>query len=694
MLKEQNLMDLLTIIGLIGAVIGIAVGLFQLIEYILKLRKRKKEQDKIDLIEFPNNLPSRDVFIGREIEKSRIQEALKSRSYLISIVGIGGIGKTALALEVAYECFRATMLKQNNDNIVKFDGFIWTSAKDHDLILNTFLDTILRTLDHVGLIKKPLDEKLYEVNKLIRQKSFLIIVDNFETITDEGIINFLIKLPEPSKAIITTREQRLKSTWIISLKGLDKSEAIQLFYKEAERLDLLSILNKEEKEIIQLYELTGGAPLAIKWTIGQMKQKGQTFSTLLTYLKEAKGNIFDSIFANSWSLLSIHAQKLIMMMSIFRDSLSRSTIEGISDIHDFTLEEALEQLLEMSLINVNSGFDQMKCRYTIHPLTRIFVGSKLKDCSEFETFIRERSLEFYTKEITKYIKKGWSGFNELEIEKINILDLINWSYEYKWEKGKEISLLIKWFLWEHGLWYEKVELYKKGLIIAESINDFNYIVKFAFEIGWVYCRQGDLKQAQFWLEKARKNFKEAHISKLDLANLNSLKAMILKSDGKIVESKKLLEEVLNIFIENDQTVLESLRVMTYLGELAKDEGDLILAKQWFSKTLEYAKKKGETSAYAWSLGNLGEVMILIGELDEARDLLNAGLQRAIEMSRHHTIAQCTYWLGVLEEKIGHYKKAYQFYTKARESYQRIGILTMEIEAKKGESRTYLQPNMS
>jgi hypothetical protein len=67
----------------------------------------------------PQNLPPRGEFIGREKEMEQVRQALASRSYLVVIEGIGGIGKTALALEVAHELWEKGL----------YEAVAWTTAK-------------------------------------------------------------------------------------------------------------------------------------------------------------------------------------------------------------------------------------------------------------------------------------------------------------------------------------------------------------------------------------------------------------------------------------------------------------------------------------------------------------------------------------------------------------------------------------
>jgi LuxR family glucitol operon transcriptional activator len=235
----------------------IAAGIIALLSYLFVKRLRKatpSESPPQQLLTEParseiySNLPSRIEFIGRKKEMERVKSALNSRYFLICIDGIGGIGKTSLALEVIHECLRFSKgeikvaeEKQPESAIPKFDGFIWTSAKDRELRLNDILDAVARTLDWPGIAQQPYEEKIESVRKLLQTKPYLLIVDNFETITDEAVRDFLLKIPEPSKVLITSREQKLPQAWAVSIKGLEQDEALALIRNEGQRLGLKSV---------------------------------------------------------------------------------------------------------------------------------------------------------------------------------------------------------------------------------------------------------------------------------------------------------------------------------------------------------------------------------------------------------------------------------------------------------------------
>jgi hypothetical protein len=147
--------------------------------------------------------PTYSRFVMREGAFAEVIDGLKQRSAVVLIVGMGGNCKTSLVREVAPRCLGAA------GDASQFESVVWISDQDRPgtTNLSTVLDEIARTLDYPGITQFSHQEKQREVEQLLKRQKVLLIVDNFETITNGGLVTWLLRLPEPSKALVTTRKK-------------------------------------------------------------------------------------------------------------------------------------------------------------------------------------------------------------------------------------------------------------------------------------------------------------------------------------------------------------------------------------------------------------------------------------------------------------------------------------------------------
>jgi HAD superfamily hydrolase (TIGR01509 family) len=366
-------------------------------EKIAEIQAKLEEMSTADLPRSvtSHNLPPRVEFIGRAKEKARVLQALNSRFFLITIEGIGGIGKSSLALEVAYDCLRS----------VSFGGVIWISAKrDRILTLDAALNDIAETLDYLYVIRLPLQDKLRAVRRLLQSTSCLLIVDNFEMIKDEAIIDFLLMLPEPSKALITTRHRNIQQAWVIPVRGMERDEALALIRTEGKRLGFEALATAGDAELAPLFEAAGGVPLAMKWAVGQIAQEGQRFDVVLAGLHRATADMFKSVFMRSYEMLAPEAQRMLLAMSIFASPVAQETLEFVSDVDRVAFDNGLRQLVRMSLVEASEEL-QPRC-YTLHPLTRSFASARLEDNPQLARKIHQRFYNYMERSERREDEKG------------------------------------------------------------------------------------------------------------------------------------------------------------------------------------------------------------------------------------------------------------------------------------------------
>ncbi len=671
----------------------------------------------------PHNLPHRSDFVGREKEKRQVHEALRSRSYLITIDGIGGIGKTCLALEVVRECLETSQSESNNtplnppsrgdlprhspleivspkhspleggqggvlavhNNIQTFAAFIWTSAKDHELTLNDVLDTIAFTLDYSHLAQLPLDEKRHQVVRRLQEKSCLLVVDNFETITDQGIYDFLQALPEPSKCLVTSRTQNLKQARAISIRGLAQDEARQLIQNEASRLGLnLAGLVEDERNFARFYEATGGAPLAIRWAIGQIKQRGQTLEGVLNSLHGAQGDIFEFIFQRAWSLLTEPARNILLLMPIFASSASRAAIEAASEVHNWDLTEGLGQLVELWLLEASDDLEAAKRRYSLHPLTRAFAQNKLAQQPELERHARVRLTGFFT-ELAKAAggdKWGaWERYDEIEEEDENIFVLLEWCFEHdEAQAGIQLTKAVTFFLSFRGYLHEGRMFENKAAEFSRESNQLHDLAwLLVYGVGWLEIHGGDLEKGERQIREGLEIYEAFNDSNGIRDALHNL-GEALRFKGDFEGARKCFQRGASIA----QAANDDLFIATFkkrLSMLAASQGNFAEAKLGLESILPIIRERDKL-ALPDVLSSLAYVSLKLKCYDDALKRGVEGLTLAKDMKKRQTIAWISHVLSLVETARANYQVAFTYAVQALDFFEssKLTKTVEEIEA--------------
>lgn len=668
------------VVGLLAAIIGIPAAIVQVLQYRNERQQRQLSTELPILSAVadspptvpPNNLPSRGEFIGRQAEKEIVKEALSSRWPLVCIDGIGGIGKTSLALEVVAECVELSRNDLLASSPLRFDGFIWTSARDRELTLNDILDTVARTLDYPGTTQQALAEKREAVRKLLQAKRYLLVIDNFETISDEGVRDFLLALPEPTKALVTSRKQDLRQAWSVSLKGMDQVEAFALLRSEGHRLGLASVETAPDQDLLRVYQGTGGAPLAMKWAVGQIKQKGQSLDTVLSSIHSARGDVFLHIFARSWDLLTDNARRVLIVMPVFVSATTRDAIEAASDVLRWDLDEAIGQLTELWLMEASDDLDEARRRYAIHPLTRAFVGQKSADNPQELAEAWSRAVA-WTLRFVEASHKKLDVDREIDLELPNILAQIDWCHA-----NNQYHFLIRFryslshFFREYGYWDDALHLNGFAVEAAEVLGNKRALALACSACGWIYRHRGDLEQANEWYEKALLHFSDlqdesnvwwARIGLADVARLA----------GDVSTAEIQFETIRTELEHSDQYHEQLTAALFFLSLVAQQqlrfERSDELARQAWDMPRDPTNYRGEASL----LHRRGVALAALGRLDEAE----SWIVRSLAVNERHNIRYGIAWnkqaLAEISEQRGRFAEARSLALQAQELQLRLGL---------------------
>ena len=141
-----------------------------------------KEIEKSNLLA---SLPRRPYFVGRDEEIKTILQSLQpnSRTFIIGIEGIGGMGKSTLAIEISHRCIENDL----------FEAVIWISAKEAILTLHgiepvipeaktlsDILITIGANLGNPTIGNLSIQDQIKRAYYLLSKRTTLLVLDNFE----------------------------------------------------------------------------------------------------------------------------------------------------------------------------------------------------------------------------------------------------------------------------------------------------------------------------------------------------------------------------------------------------------------------------------------------------------------------------------------------------------------------------------
>lgn len=678
-----------TVAGILGFLYVILVGQKSIPEWLRERQVPEKNLPSPAELQFaaarvvPHNLPHRGDFIGREKEKKQVHEALRSRSFIVTIDGIGGIGKTSLALEVLHECLAASQNSQTAaTDVQKFEAFIWTSARDRELNINDVLDTIARTLEYPFITQLSPEEKRHEISKRLQEKPCLLIVDNFETIADDAVHDFVLNLPEPSKCLITSRVQSLRQARAVSLRGLAKAEALELIKNEGIRLSIgLESLIADEKNFHRLYEATGGAPLAIRWAIGQIKQRGQSVDGVLNSLHEARGDIFEFIFKRAWSLLSDSAKRILLIMPIFAASASKAAIEAASDIHKWELDEGLGQLVELWLLEASEKLDESKRRYSLHPLTRAFAQTRFAEYPDLERQARVRLTVFFesfAKAAGGNTWGTWEKYDEIEDEKDNIFALIDWCFENQEEAmGMKLTKSVTFFMSIRVYHYEAKVFGYKAVETAKQIGKTEALAwLLVYGIGYIEIVGRNFEKGEALIRDGLKIYEDLKDSQGMIAALRNL-SIALRHKKDFENARLCCEKGLKLAKSvNDELAVAQFR--RGISLLAVSEGKLVEAKRELESIVPILREQ-DLLGLPGILGSLANINRKLRHYDMALNIGMEGLELAKRMKKLYTIGSISVVLAVIQDERGNYHSALSFAQQALEVFERSGLSHEKVE---------------
>ncbi len=453
------------------------------------------------------NFPGRhyEKFVGREQDLARLKQFLSPRHRLgvICLSGAAGVGKTALAVEIAHFYYEHYTMFPPDE---RFEAIVWVTAKQMELLPKramprrptfTDLEGVYRALAEVlGLPAitraATAEDRDIVVSHVLSERRILLLIDNLEDIDDPDLMVFLRDLPTPSKAIVTTRH-RIDVAVTLQLHAFKEAEARELIRIECHKHEL-SVTHEQAEKLLQR---TGGLALAIVRTIGRMAWHRSSIEAELQQLGNPANSIYDFCFEKSIALIrGGDAHKLLMALALFASDATRDALGFIVGFKEgiFDRDEGLSVLEVLSLVNKEDD------RFSLEVLTRVKAQAELTANPSSERGIRERWIEWYGELATQ--AEDSMNFPSLKPEIPNLISVIDWLIvQGQMSKASWFFQRSRRILYAQGQWESLLSLAEQLASWAESTDNPEILAESLQVLIRATREHGNFTYAAAWLER-------------------------------------------------------------------------------------------------------------------------------------------------------------------------------------------------
>ncbi len=651
-----------------------------------------------------HNLPATMTgFVGRKKELEQLQRLLvQPEQRLVTITGLGGMGKTRLALAAAGQQVNAFL-----------EGvfFVSLAALETAVSLAATISAALQLPLH--------SQQLPEVNLLnhLRQRELLLVLDNFEHLLAEqggalALVSRILREASEVKILVTSRERiQLPGEWVVDLSGLAypvgetavldtdiasvEYEAVQLFVQSVQRLRPDYVLEGEETAVVsRICQLVEGTPLALELAAAwanvlspaaialEIEQSLDFLVTDSPHVSPRQRSI-RAVFEASWRRLTDAERDLFAQVSVFRGGFTRTAVHQVTAASLRTLSA----LVNKACIQ----FDPAQNRYHIHELLRQYgaetLGDKQAEVEQrfahyFQTFAETHQTEY------EQLRPEWPNLTTgmrlaAEHQKWPLVLAYATALDNAWFSQARFTEMRQGLGWaekaavalddpsalakiytrwgetciEQSDYEEAAQLLTKSLTYFQTMSDRDGVATTKFQLARIAFEQTNYDEAEKLLQ-ASQNIRESLNDRAGVAAILLRRARIWYENGEFDQAARLGQEATSYYklVGDDNGRIEALR---FLAFVALRQQQYLLAQSYCDEAIALTEKRKDQSQLGSMLYTLTVIHRWLQNFELAHDYGVQSLKLLQQTGRKRTEGMVLRELGFVHKEMGDYQKALQ-----------------------------------
>lgn len=588
----------------------------------------EKIRDARPLVDAPPAPPT--PFIGRSHERAQLAQWLaQPATRLVTLFGPGGVGKTRLALILAQDL---------RERFLHGSAYISLEAVN---AASNVLSTIGAAL-HFSFSRAT--DAVTQLGNFLQDKELLLVLDNFEQLTDAANdLARLLQLAPEIKILVTSRARlALQAERVYEVRGLEyanvtgfqnlsrlEGDAPQLFAERAQRVSSAFAWNENNAlAVTRICGAVEGLPLAIELAAGLTR--GATLETIaaqierdLTALDSDLRDVSErhrsvrAVFEQSWNALNERERAVLQKLSVLRGGFDAAAARAIADAD----AAALGALADKALLSRAT-----ETRFDLHALLRESAREKLAR-AQGEAETRARHAKFFGEFVAARAPRIIGGTQAQTLAEMRV-ELENARLAWQWFVAQRDAENLNRCAPVLYRFHEAQSLFQQAATLLASAAEFSYVAQARLGATFYFLNQ---------LDDARRELAAAF-------------ARAQQADDKSESAFCLLQ----------------------IGNVAFDVGDFALAAQNFEMCLGHAQAVNDYYLLTDAYNNLAFTAARRGDLAQARVLCEHSIDAATRIDEKRGIAGARMNLALIEYSEGKFDAARQQLEDALPLFETVG----------------------